>query len=141
MPILVGEYYYVNIEESIEPFQIPKTPFHRQKLMPDHRICEKLASKLESANNRIQIKLNNIPNANLFQKILNFSFTSSSEITVSRSEYNDLDIICNFFNLENFRMFSKEEFLRMDFLNLGMKSIFGNNGDGSGCLCEQISTY
>ena len=140
MSILVGDYYHVSIEES-ESFQIPKTPFHRQKLMPDHRICEKLASKLGSANNRIQIKLNNIPNANLFRNILNFSFTNSNEITVSRSEYNDLDKICDFFNLDNFRMFSKKEFLRMDFLNLSMKSIFGNNGDESRSLCERIPSY
>ena len=119
----------VKIGDS-KSFRIPKTPFHQEKMMLDHRICETLASKLESNNSKIFINSDNISNENLFEKIFNFSYTNLSEITVSRSEYNHLDKICVYFNLDSFKKFVKTEFQRKDFFNrtLGKRSISGYNG-------------
>ena len=61
MPKLIGEYFDVKIGDS-DTFQIPKVPFHKDEIMPDHGICEKLASQFDSNQNEITISLDDIVN-------------------------------------------------------------------------------
>ena len=112
-----GEYMYFDVKVGdSEVFNIPKRTCHQEKIMPDNGICEKLASKLESNIKEIIIAPEDIPNKELFERILNFSFDKSIEkFSISRSEYNDLDKICNYFNLNEFKEFVKGEFRRNDF--------------------------
>ena len=113
-----GEYMYFDVKlGDSEVFKIPKKACNQEKIMPDHGICEKLASiQLESNKNEINITPEDIPNKELFEKILHFSFDESNEkLTISRREYKDLDKICNYFNLDEFKEFVKGEFGRNDF--------------------------
>ena len=114
MPKLIGEYFDVKIGDS-DTFQIPKVPFHKDEIMPDHGICEKLASQFDSNQNEITISLDDIPNETLFEKLLKFSFQSSNTIKFSRSECRDLEKICNYFELDNFIGFVKSVLQRIDF--------------------------
>ena len=115
MPKLIGEFFNVKIGDS-DTFQIPKVPFHKDEIMPDHGICEKLASQFDSSQKEITIALEDIPNEKLFEKLLDFSFTESSNaITISRSECRDLEKICNYFKLVNFIDFVKMVLQRKEF--------------------------
>ena len=116
MPKLIGEYFDVKIGDS-DTFQIPKVPFHKDEIMPDHGICEKLASQFDSNQNEITISLDDIPNEKLFEKLLYFSFStkSSNTIKISRSECRDLEKICNYFKLDNFIGFVKSVLQRKEF--------------------------
>ena len=114
MPKLIGEYFDVKIGDS-DTFQIPKVPFHKDEIMPDHGICEKLASQFDSSQKEITIALEDIPNEKLFERLLNFSFKSSNPITISRSECRDLEKICNYFKLVNFIDFVKTVLQRKEF--------------------------
>ena len=116
MPKLIGEYFDVKIGDS-DTFQIPKVPFHKDEIMPDHGICEKLASQFDSNQNEITISLDDIPNEKLFEKLLYFSFStkSSNTIKISRSECRDLEKICNYFKLDNFIVFVKSVLQRKEF--------------------------
>merc|ERR1712131_503457 len=97
MPKLIGEFFNLKVEDS-DTFQIPKVPFHKDEIMPDHGICEKLASHFDSSQKEITISLEDIPNEKLFEKLLDFSFTEpSNAITISRRECRDLEKICNYF--------------------------------------------
>ena len=82
MPKLIGEYFDVKIGDS-DTFQIPKVPFHKDEIMPDHGICEKLASQFDSNQNEITISLDDIPNEKLFEKLLDFSFSTKSSNTIT----------------------------------------------------------
>lgn len=106
MPKLIGEYFEVKIGDS-DTFQIPKVTFHKEEMMPDHGICEILASKFDSSQKEITFSLDDIPNVKLFEILLEFAFTKSSNITISRSECQELDQICNFFKLNKFIDFMK----------------------------------
>ena len=114
MPKLIGEFFNVKIGDS-DTFQIPKVPFHKDEIMPDHGICEKLASQFDSSQKEIIIALEDIPNEKLFEKLLNFSFKSLNTITISRSECRDLEKICNYFKLVNFNDFVKTVLQRKEF--------------------------
>ena len=114
MPKLIGEFFNVKIGDS-DTFHIPKVPFHKDEIMPDHGICEKLASQFDSSQKEITIALEDIPNEKLFEKLLNFSFKSSNTITISRSECRDLEKICNYFKLVNFIDFVKTVLQRKEF--------------------------
>ena len=117
MPKLIGEYFDVKIGDS-DTFQIPKVPFHKDEIMPDHGICEKLASQFDTSQKEITISLEDIPNEELFEKLLDFSFSieSPNVITISRSECRDLEKICNYFKLVNFIDFVKTVLQRKEFL-------------------------
>ena len=114
MPKLIGEFFNVKIGDS-ETYQIPKVPFHKDEIMPDHGICEKLASHFDSSQKEITISLEDIPNEKLFEKLLNFSFKSLNTIKISRSECRDLEKICNYFKLVNFIDFVKTVLQRKEF--------------------------
>ena len=114
-----GEYMYFDVKVGdSELFKIPKKTCNEEKIMPDHGICQKLASMLEQNQNEIIITRGDIPNEELFGKILQFSFTKSNKIfTISRHEYKDLDTICTYFNLDEFKEFVKGEFRRKGFFH------------------------
>ena len=115
MPKLIGEYMYFDVKlGDSEVFQIPKMTCHKEQFMIDHGICKKLASQLESNQKEINISLDDIPNEKLFEKILDFSFTKSNQITIARCEYKDLNKMCTYFNLDEFKEFVKGEFRRKD---------------------------
>ena len=119
MPIF-GEcmHFHVKLGDS-ELFEIPKITCHKEKIMPDHGICEKLASMLDQNQNEIMITPEDISSEELFKKILHFSFNKSNEkFTISRREYKDLDKVCTYFNLDEFKEFVKGEFGRKDFFSL-----------------------
>lgn len=114
MPRLIGEYFDVKLGDS-DIIRIPKVAFHKEKMMPDHGICQKLAVQFNPNEKEINISSDSIPNEKLFENLLVFSFTNSSELTFSRNEYKDLEKICFYFNLHQFIQFVKEELRRIDF--------------------------
>ena len=114
MPKLIGEYFDVKIGDS-DIIRIPKVAFHKERLMTDHEICQKLASQFNPNQEEINIASENVPNEKLFENLLVFSFTNSSELTFSRNEYKDLEKICFYFKLHQFIQFVKEELRRIDF--------------------------
>ena len=116
MPKLFGEYFDVKIGDS-DTFQIPKVPFHKGEIMPDHGICKKLASQFDSNQEEITILIDDIPNEKLFEKLLEFSFStkSTNTMTISRSECRDLEKICNYFKLDKFIDFVKTVLQRKEF--------------------------
>ena len=116
MPKLFGEYFDVKIGDS-DTFQIPKVPFHKGEIMPDHGICKKLASQFDLNQEEITILIDDIPNEKLFEKLLEFSFStkSTNTMTISRSECRDLEKICNYFKLDKFIDFVKTVLQRKDF--------------------------
>ena len=115
MPKLIGEYFDVKIGDS-DTFQIPKVPFHKDEIMPDHGICEKLASQFDSNQKEITISLDDVPNEKLFDKLLEFSFSiKSNTIKISRNECRYLEKICNYFKLVNFIDFVKTVLQRKEF--------------------------
>ena len=114
MPKLIGEYFDVKIGDS-DIIRIPRIAFHNERLMIDHEICQKLASQFNSNQDEINISSENVPNEILFENLLVFSFTNSSELTFSRNEYKDLEKICFYFKLHQFKQFVKEELRRIDF--------------------------
>ena len=111
---LIGEYYDIKVGDS-KKILIHKMPFHKQKLMPDHGICQKLATQFDPKKKEITISSNSIPNVKLFEDLLEFSFTELSELKIARNEYKDLEKICIYFNLKIFMQFAKKEFQRIDF--------------------------
>ena len=108
----IGEYFDVKVGDS-DNIGIPKIPFHKEKMMPDHSICRKLATKNVSNKEEIKISPDNIPNIKLFENLLKFSFTKSIELIFSRCEYKDLEKICTYFNLRRFMEFVKAELRRI----------------------------
>ena len=114
MPKLIGEFFDVKIGDS-DIIRIPKVEFHKEKMMTDHGICQKLASQFDPNQKEINISSENVPNEILFEHLLVFSFTNSSEMTFSRNEYKDLEKICFYFKLHQFIQFVKEELRRIDF--------------------------
>ena len=114
MPKLIGEYFDVKIGDS-DIICIPKVALHKERMMTDHGICQKLASQSNQNQKEINISSENVPNEILFENLLVFSFTNSSEMTFSRNEYKDLEKICFYFKLHQFIQFVKEELRRIDF--------------------------
>ena len=112
-PKLIGEYFAVKLQDSFTLY-IPKVPFHKEKMMPDHGISHKLAAKFETNQEIIHILLN-IQNEQLFENLLKFSYTRSSELTISRCEFRDLEKIFTYFNLDILIQFVKKELQRIDF--------------------------
>ena len=110
----IGEYYDIKVGDS-EKIRIQKVPFHKQKLMPDHGICQKLATQFDPKKKEITIPSNSIPNVKLLKDLLEFSFTALSELKIARYEYKDLEKICIYFNLKIFMQFARKEFQRIDF--------------------------
>ena len=106
---LIGEYYDIKVGDS-KKILIHKMPFHKQKLMPDHGICQKLATQFDPKKKEITISTNSIPNVKLFEDLLEFSFTELSELKIARNEYKDLEKTCIYFNLKSLCSLRKRSF-------------------------------
>ena len=109
-----GEFFDIRVGDS-DIIRIPRVAFHREKIMPDHNICRKLASQIRSNQTIIQISLDNIPNIQILESLLQFSFTNIPMLTFPRCEFRNLERTCRYFNLRHFMHFVNHELRRIIF--------------------------
>ena len=111
---LIGEYFDIRVGDS-DIIRIPRVAFHTEEIMTDHNICRKLASQIHSNQTVLHISLDNIPNIQIFESLLQFSFTNTPILTFPRCEFRSLERTCTYFNLRRFLHFVNQELRRIVF--------------------------